>query len=340
VAEPGLTRLAALVRGGLVESVHLGAVAVVSPDGALVARAGDPGWTTVVRSTVKPFQALPLLLAGGEERFALDDADLALICASHGGTPAHVSRARSLLERGGLAVDDLRCGAHRPIDRQAAEELDRSGELPTPLHNNCSGKHAGMLLSCRVLDLPTSDYLSARHPLQVRIAEELSIACAAGELGRPVLDGCSAPTFELSLAALARGWAAVASPNGSGAEPGHAAALGRLADAMARAPEMVAGPGRFTTDLATATAGRILGKEGAEGIYAMAIRGPHALGVAFKLADGSDRARDTVALEILLQLGVLSGTEQEGLDQHYRPVARNHRGLDVGELVAELELSD
>jgi L-asparaginase II len=319
VAEPGLTRLAALVRGGLVESVHLGAVAVVSPDGALVARAGDPGWTTVVRSTVKPFQALPLLLAGGEERFALDDADLALICASHGGTPAHVSRARSLLERGGLAVDDLRCGAHRPIDRQAAEELDRSGELPTPLHNNCSGKHAGMLLSCRV---------------------ELSIACAAGELGRPVLDGCSAPTFELSLAALARGWAAVASPNGSGAEPGHAAALGRLADAMARAPEMVAGPGRFTTDLATATAGRILGKEGAEGIYAMAIRGPHALGVAFKLADGSDRARDTVALEILLQLGVLSGTEQEGLDQHYRPVARNHRGLDVGELVAELELSD
>ena len=333
-----MTRLAAVLRGGLVESIHFGAVAVVAPGGALVALAGDPTLPIVTRSTIKPFQALPLVLAGGIDRFGLDDADLALICSSHGGTPAHVARARSLLGRGGFEIEALGCGVHRPMDANTARRLDESGEPPGPLHNNCSGKHAGMLLACAALDLPAADYLAPEHPLQRRIEAELAACCGLVPGLRHAVDGCSAPTFELPLAALARGWAAVAGPSEAGLDPARARALDRLARAMGAAPEMVAGPGRFTTALARATCGRVLGKEGAEALYAIAIRGPHPLGAAFKIVDGGDRARDTIALELLGQLGALSGDEQRGLAPYYRPLLRNHRGLVVGEIVSEVEI--
>jgi L-asparaginase II len=195
-----------------------------------------------------------------------------------------------------------------------------------------------MLLACRALALPTAGYLAPDHPLQRRIAVELAAACALDGPARSATDGCSAPTFELPLAALARGWAAIADPEGARLDGPRAAALARLAAAMAAAPEMVAGPGRFTTELARATGGRVLGKEGAEAVYAMAVRGPLPLGVAFKIADGAERARDTVALEILTQLGALSGEEQRALDGFYRPKLRNHAGCEVGEIVAEVEL--
>ncbi|MCM2270856.1 MAG: asparaginase, partial [Thermoanaerobaculia bacterium] len=172
MAETGLVRLAAVLRGEIVESVHLGAVAVVAADGGLIAAAGDPSTTTASRSAVKPFQALPLVLAGGVARFALDDADLALVCSSHGGTPAHVERARALLARGGFDVADLGCGAHPPSDADAARDREAARSAPTPLHNNCSGKHAGMLLACRLLGFDAAGYLDFSHPLQLRLRDE------------------------------------------------------------------------------------------------------------------------------------------------------------------------
>jgi L-asparaginase II len=155
---------------------------------------------------------------------------------------------------------------------------------------------------------------------------------------RRSIDGCSAPTFELPLEALARGYAALAAPQASGLDRERAAALGRLAAAMGARPDLVAGAGRFTTALGVASAGRLVGKEGAEGVYAVAVRGPVALGVAIKIADGAERPRDVVVLELLRQLGVLSGAEARELAAFDRPRLRNHRGLDVGAIVAELEL--
>jgi len=317
-------------------------VAVVTPgrEGPrLVARLGDPRLATYVRSAAKPFQALPLVLAGGVERFSLTPADLALICASHGGTPEHATRAASLLTRGGFTVDDLLCGAHPPLDRESALRLASAGEPPSPLHNNCSGKHAGMLLACRLLDLDPAGYIDPAHPLQRQILGLTArlAGLPAEEVGVGV-DGCSAPTFHMPLEAAARCYAALAHPQGAGLDPDLAKALDRIVQGMAEVPEMVAGPGRFTTRLIAATGGRVVGKEGAEGFYAIAVRGPVALGIALKIADGGERCRDGAVLDVLLQLGSLSGAELSGLAEHYRPPLSNHRGLHTGEIVPEVDL--
>jgi len=306
-----------------------------------VAQAGDPHLATYVRSAAKPFQILPLLLAGGAERFGLEPADLALICASHGGRPEHAERAARLLEKGGFSVADLLCGAHAPFDKEAARDLKTRGEAPSPLHNNCSGKHAGMLLACRLLGFPAADYVAPEHPLQQRILAHL--AAIAGldpsEIGIGV-DGCSVPAYYLTLAAAARAYAALADPEAAGLPDDVAAGLRRAGDAMAAAPEMVAGPGRFTTRLIAATGGRVLGKEGAEAFYGMAVRAPFRLGVAFKIADGGDRGRDGVAIELLRQLGALSGEELAALDDRYRPPIETVRGVAVGEISPEIELQE
>jgi L-asparaginase II len=310
-----------------------------------VARLGDPRMATYVRSAAKPFQALPLVLAGGVERFDLSPADLALICASHGGTPEHTARAASLLARGGFTTADLLCGTHLPMDRESARRLESGGAQPTPLHNNCSGKHAGMLLACRLLGFDPAGYVDPSHPLQRRILGLGARLCGlpAEEIGIGV-DGCSAPTYHLPIEAAARGYAALAHPAGAGLgesdEPGLVEALDRIVQCMGEAPEMVAGPGRFTTRLIAATGGRVVGKEGAEGFYAAAVRGPAALGIALKIADGGERCRDGVVLDVLLQLGSLSGAELSELGESYEPPLYNHRGIRTGEIVPEVEMTE
>lgn len=351
-------------RADLPESWHFAAAMVVTPQGRPVFRLGGDAHT-FFRSCAKPFQAIPLVRAliaakygergngeqenGGEggtaafTAFELSDADLGLICASHSGGPQHVERVRSLLGLGGFTDADLLCGAHAPLDTRYAEALRADGVEPTPLHNNCSGKHAGMLLACRLLGLPVADYTAPGHPLQRRILGEMErftgVPLAELQVG---VDGCSVPTFHLSLTAAARAWAGLAAPRLAGLSDDLAAAAERVVDAMARAPEMVAGPGRFTTRLAQVTGGRVVGKEGAEGLYCIAVRGPVALGVALKIADGSDRARDGVAMEVLRQIGSLSGEQFDELEREgfYHPEVRNHRGLRVGCIVPELELEE
>jgi L-asparaginase II len=316
-------------------------VAAATPEGRLVAFQGDPEAATFLRSAAKPFQCLPLLLAGVAERFDLEPADLALICASHGGTPAHAQRAADLLAKGGFGVADLLCGAHWPMDLEAAEALRRAGEEPTPLHNNCSGKHAGMLLACRLLDLPTGDYVVPDHPWQRRILGHIVDFFGVPEeaIGFAV-DGCSVPTYRVPLAAAARAYAALADPGAAGLRGETASAVGRIVRAMTGVPEMVAGPGRFTTRLMEVTGGRVLAKEGAEAFYGLAVRGPVALGIAVKIADGGERCRDAVVLDVLRQLGSLSGAEFEELSAFHRRPVYNCRGLEVGEVRPEVDLEE
>ena len=333
-----------MLRNGLPESWHFGAAAVVTPEGRLVARLGDPAdlaAATFLRSAAKPFQILPLLLAGGAERFSLDDADLALICASHSGGEEHVARAAALLAKGGFTAGDLLCGAHPPFGREEARRLRRQGIAPTPLHNNCSGKHAGMLLACRHLGLAKEDYVSPDHPLQrlilARVAQATGVPAEQIGLG---VDGCSVPAFRLSVVAAARGYAALADPAAAGLPADVAAAIRRAVAAMAARPEMIAGPGRFTTRLIATTGGRVVGKEGAEGFYGVAVRGPVALGIALKVADGGERCRDGAVLDLLRQMGSLAGAELADLADFYRPVLRNLRDLAVGEVRPEAELEE
>ncbi len=335
----GFRLVARETRGGRTESWHYGACAVVDPGGRRLARVGDPECPVFLRSAAKPFQAVPLLVAGGERTYGLDDADLALICASHGGTPAHVERVASLLERGGFSADDLACGAHPPFDAASARRLARAGEAPGPLHNNCSGKHAGMLLACRLLGLEVDGYAAAAHPLQRRLHGEVAHHCelpaAAVETAG---DGCGTPTYRVPLAAGALAYARLAEPVALDAE--RRVVAGRLVEAMAGAPEMLAGPGRFTTRLVEVTGGRVVGKEGAQGVYGVAVRGPAVLGVMLKIADGSESCRDGAVLEVLRQLGVLSAAELAELAELHRPAVLDRQGQPVGELLPDLELED
>ena len=335
---PAFAPVARVLRSGQPESWHFGAAAVATPEGRLVARLGDPQTATFLRSAAKPFQALPLLAAGGAEAYALEAADLALICASHAGRAEHVERAAALLARGGLGPEHLGCGPHPPLDAAAARALCARGESPSALHSNCSGKHAGMLLACRLLDFPTDGYVEPDHPLQRQILAWVARASgvAAGSIGLAV-DGCSAPTFRLPLAGAARAYAGLADPELAGWGEGAALAR-RVVGAMTAAPAMVAGPGRFTTRLMEVTGGRVLGKEGAEGLYGVAVRGPVALGLAVKIADGGERCRDGVVLELLRQVGSLSAAELGELQAFHRPQRRNCRDLVIGEVVAEVEL--
>jgi L-asparaginase II len=210
-----------------------------------------------------------------------------------------------------------------------------------PLHNNCSGKHAGMLLACRLQGLDEEDYIAAGHPWQQRILGHVAALCGlpAESIGL-ALDGCSVPTFHVPLEAAARGYAALADPVAAGLPADEAAAVGVIVRAMTGEPAMVAGPGRFTTRLMEVTGGRVLGKEGAEGFYGLAVRGPVALGIALKIADGGERCRDSVVLDVLRQLGSLAGAELAELAEFHQPTVYNHRGLRVGEIRPEVELEE
>ena len=336
--------LASVLRGERVESVHRGDVAVVDEEGRLLASAGSPEAPIYVRSAAKPFQAMPLLEAGGDRIFRLGSEEIALLCASHGGEPRHVRLARRLLARGRFTVRDLACGAHLPMHEPSARALIARGERPTALHNNCSGKHAGLLLACRLLGFDPARYWEPAHPIEQRVLDRVSHYCEVPvtRVGIAV-DGCSLPVFFLPLSALARGYARLLSRRSRGEVTRETVARDRICQAMWESPGMVAGLGRFTTDFLEAGAGRWIGKEGAEGVYAIGIRSATAsgrsLGIAFKMEDGSSRARDAVALDILDRLGRLTATARRRLSSHRCPIVHNVRGAAVGRIQADVPLA-
>ncbi|WP_034385434.1 asparaginase [Deinococcus sp. YIM 77859] len=315
-------------RGGQAESIHRVHVAVVDRSGRVVARCGDPALVTFPRSSSKPVQALPLALSEPE----LPGDELALACASHAGTKEHLAVAERLLARSGSTLGDLRCGTHPPFDPAAAADLIRRGEAPTPLHHNCSGKHAGMLLACLRNGWPREGYTEPEHPLQVRIRE------LHAELGgvplddvRGGTDGCSVPAFALPLHGAARIFARLAAPTGT-----LAPALERVFRAMTAHPFLIAGPGRLDTTLMPLVPG-LAAKMGAEAFYGMALRQtPHGpLGVAFKVQDGGERARPHVALAVLAALG---GPVTEELRALAPRVLHNWAGREVGTVEVEVPL--
>jgi L-asparaginase II len=325
------------LRGGLTECWHFGALAVVDAAGTEVARIGDPEVPVFMRSAAKPLQAIAMLELG-LERVDIGSIDLALICASHGGCDLHTQRVLGLLARRQLAPEALLCGTQPPLDPQALGQLASRGLEASVLHNNCSGKHAGMLLTCLEAGLSLGDYVDGAHPLQQRIAATVARFCHLEPEAIGVgLDGCSLPTFRVPLSAVARTYASFAAPIGL-ADAADRERVERIYAAMTTAPEMVAGPGRFTTRLIEVGEGAILGKEGADGLYALAARGARPLGLALKIADGTEICRDGVVLDILERLDLLDGVQLRELAPFRRPERLNRRGRKVGEVVPEVAL--
>jgi len=319
-------------RGGRTESQHRGALVAVR-DGRVVAARGDAEFPVFVRSAAKPLQVLPLLESGAADRFGVTEEEIALACASHDGSDDHARVARSLLDRGGFTEADLRCGSHPSLDPEVASSLDAAGVRPSPLRNNCSGKHAAFLLLARHLGEPKERYLDPDGASQRAVREAVAAACGLRGDDLPLAtDGCSAPTFAIPLRALAGAYAALTTPD----EPvARGEASARVCGAIRAHPTTFAGERRFDTRLQRATGGRLLSKVGAEGVHAVGVVGG-GTGVALKIDDGTGRARAPVLLALLRALGLLSDEELGSLGPSADTVLRNHAGLPVGEVEVSL----
>lgn len=320
-------------RGPVVESRHRVSVAVCEAAGRLRARAGDPRLVAFARSAVKPIQALALVAEGVAERFELTGPELALCCGSHSGEPRHVEAARSLLKKAGAGEEALACGPHPPLGAAAAAALRERGLEPTRIHNNCSGKHAGMLCLARIRGWSLVGYHRPEHPVQQRVLAEIArwTAVPADEI-QTAVDGCGVVTFALPLSAMAGAFARLAAAARRG-EPD--AAL--VVQAMMRNPEYVAGTDRLCTELMRVADGRIFAKVGAEGVYCAGVPGAE-LGIALKVEDGAMRAAEPALLGVLRALNILSDEEMAALERFAAPEIRNTRDEVVGQIRTEVTL--
>jgi len=336
IAEP----LVEVKRGSITESRHRGHIVAVEPDGNIVASLGAPHNVTFLRSSAKPFQALPLLLTGAAERFGFDDREVALACASHNGEPVHTEIAASMLKKIGLGPEALKCGIHEPYSPEAAQELRARGEEPNVLHNNCSGKHIGMLAAALHLGASIDNYDSPENPVQKAIADVVSkfsdVAVTDMAVG---IDGCGAPIFGITMKAMALAFARLVSPP-AGFDNPMRAACERVVRVMTAYPEIIGGTSnRLDTEVMRAARGRVVSKVGAEGVYTAGINPckewPDGLGLSLKIEDGDDkRARAPVVIESLRQLGVLRDESLEAVSRYAFFPVKNRRGDLVGEIRA------
>lgn len=319
-----------VTRGPLVESRHRGAIAVVDAHGNRRAAIGDVEAAVFPRSSVKLIQALPLVESGAADAFGYGMEELALACASHGGERRHVAIVRRMLEKCGRSPADLECGVQVPSNRAAADALIRVDQAPSPLYNNCSGKHAGFICLARHLGVDPKGYVASDHPVQRAVTAALA-ATTGTPLGTDVcaVDGCSIPAYAVPLDRLALAFAGLVS--GEGQPPQRAAAARRLFDACMGDPSLVAGTGRFCTELMADFSGRVFVKSGAEGVYCGAI--PEiGLGIAVKCDDGATRAAETMMAAVLAALLPMTAAERALFGERLVRPVESRVGVKVGEI--------
>lgn len=324
-----------LTRGSLVESFHRGAVCIAGVQGTPVVSLGDVERPIYPRSAIKVLQALPLVESGAADAAGLTDKELALACASHNGEVFHVETAKAMLARSGLSVDALACGVQWPAREDAARELASQGQKPTSLHNNCSGKHAGMLALATHLNAGTEGYEQGDHPVQQRVRQ--AIEEMTGEATSPqmcAIDGCSVPTWAMPLKGLARAFARLASM--SGLSPERVAAGKRLMHACTTEPQMVEGTGRFGSGVMHKLGVSAFVKGGAEGVYCAAFP-EQGLGMALKIDDGTKRGAEAAAAHVIASL---FPSQINNAGDLYEMTLTNWRGTRVGEIMPSGDLSE
>jgi len=337
-----------VTRGSIVESIHYGAIAIVDTNQKLLYSYGDPQTVAFLRSSAKPFQALPFVERGGVEHFGFTPRELALSCASHETAQIHLDAIKALQEKIGIHEGDLQCGPHLPGDPEMLKHVISHHITPTANFNNCSGKHTAMLAHAKMRGLPLDTYLERDHPIQQDILTTFAEMCGIErdkvELGT---DGCSAPNFAVPLLNAALGFARLCDP--ASLSKARADACREITSAMTSHSEMVSGFGEFDCELMKVGNGKILTKRGAEGFQAIGLL-PGALsadsrgiGIAFKVSDGDagrlgedlqtrNRVRPAVTLEILHQLGALNDSQMKQAAE-FGPTlpVKNHREIVVGE---------
>jgi L-asparaginase II len=323
-------------RGDTVENRHRGAFVIADAEGNVIAAGGDISRPVFPRSAIKSMQALAMVTSGAIDRFALSDEQLALACASHHGEEVHVTKVSGFLGHLGLSVQNLECGAHPPSNGKAREALRVAGLQPTALHNNCSGKHSGMLSVAKALGVDTAGYVEREHPVQVAVRAAIETVVGAplsvDLCGR---DGCSIPTWAAPLSGFATGFAKMATGRGLPPELGTAAR--RIFDAATANPLLVAGTGHFDTLIMEAFGGRVMQKGGAEGVQCGAIR-DKGWGYALKCDDGNMQASVVMVANLLLRYASPDDEQAAVLGQFARQLVKNVRGIEVGEMRAVGEI--
>ncbi|KAL7931360.1 L-asparaginase II [Trichoderma chlorosporum] len=331
-------------RNGIVENRHLVHAAVVDSAGRILFAMGDPSRITLIRSAAKPAQALAVAETGALDQFGFDDADLALMCASHSSEGRHVARAQQMLAKSQHNEDQLRCGGHPSINSTISLEWVKHGFEPTGIYNNCSGKHAGMLAGAKAIGASSADYHLLAHPIQVRVKKVVEELAGLDELDvQWGLDGCNMPAPALPLFHLAKVYASFAQASDALASGNPISTrvqqMGRIFNAMAQNPEMVGGEGRFDTLLMRAFNGAIIGKVGADGCYGIGLRESErteslgavgAIGIAMKIEDGNMHILYAAVAEILEQLNLCSRQDIQSLETYHHPKIHNSMGIVTG----------
>ena len=335
-------------RGALIESRHRGHIVAVTPDDEVIASLGAPETVTYLRSSAKPFQAIPLVASGAADRFGFTPEEIAVACGSHSGEEVHTSVVRRMLDKIGLTSDKLKCGTHEPFSREVARELRSTNREPDVLQNNCSGKHAAMLALALHMNAPVAEYDSIDSPVQQSILR--TVANLAGVRPDEIAvgtDGCGVPVFGISVRRMAIMYARLVSAAGESnvfADEATTKACVRIVRAMTAHPEMVGGTtDRLDTELMRAARGGLVSKVGAEGVYTVGVlpseKHPRGLGFALKIEDGEDRrARPTVVIEALRQLGALDETARAAVAAYASFKTHNHRGDEVGTVTPRFTL--
>lgn len=316
------------LRGEIIENRHRGAIAVCDPNGRLLHSWGDVDALVYPRSAVKALQALPLLESGAADHFQLSDAEIALACSSHNAEPTHTETVHNWLTRIELDEAALECGAHAPLHEKTAQALLLGHIEPGRIHNNCSGKHTGMLTTARFLGEQTHGYIEREHPAQQRWFDAL------GEMGDVDMrslpwsrDGCGIPVIAMPLRSMATAFARLAVPDDL--SPARGAALERIGGSIAAHPFMVAGSGRLCTEIMELTGRRVFVKTGADGVYTTALP-DKSLGIALKIDDGGKEAAEVTLLAVLDHLGAMHADELEALAARCRMPITNTRGFVTG----------
>lgn len=317
-----------VLRGGFIESMHVAFAVVVNGQGQIVKNWGDPYYLTCVRSSLKPFQASASVVEGATEAAGFTTKELALMCASHNGEDIHVKTAQHMLEKLGFDMSFYECGSHAPYDNKSKCKLIKNSIEPTPLHNNCSGKHAGMLCLSKHLNVDPTGYTGPEHPVQKAIMAQVKKYSELDDFPL-VIDGCSAPTPFMPLyniALMFQKFAGRTYPE-----------LNVLYDAMTSNPYLIAGKNRFDTDFIEAMKGRAVTKVGGEAVRGLGIRKKDGdvYGIALKILDGNQRCSPQATIAILKEMDLLSENEMRALNNYGKTTFKNHRKLNVGSIEIE-----
>ena len=319
-----------VTRGDLTESIHVAFAVAVDENGQIFFSSGDPNYLTCIRSSLKPFQAAASIKVGAVDSVKFSDEEIALMCASHQGEQVHTNTAISMLKKMDLNIEDYECGAHSPSDKKTRYSLVTASKFSSSIHNNCSGKHAGMLALAKYLGKGIKGYTNKKHPVQ-KIINDYVCEISESENIHYEIDGCSAPVPFFTLETIANMFQKLAQ--------GEKTELKRVFNAMASHPLLVGGTDNFDSSFIQALDGRGITKVGGESIRGISIKtkkhGP--IGIAIKVLDGNFRALPIVTMKLLGHLEILEEKEQKQLSHYSTKILKNHNNLDVGKIEAYID---